>query len=117
MKLYGGYSIRRSLKDYGWAAALALSVLALSFSWAAFNPVAEVGNGIAGLVHSPADVQCLAGWTETTGNDPDGKINLKVCTSPDKRYIITVRESQAPVGYDGTEQRFLSPQEIGSKLR
>ena len=104
--------------------ALATALCALILAWAVANPVQETADHIVapvarsvGVLASPADVQCLEGWTGTAGKDPDGKIKLKVCTSPDKRFIITVRENQAPAGYDGVEKRFLEPEEIASKLR
>ena len=119
-----GYSLSRSLKDYGWAVALVCSISALVLATYAWNPVKTVENSVikpvaqsAGLASSPADVRCLDGWTETTGKDPDGQIKLKVCTSPDKRYVITIRENQAPAGFDGNEARFLLPDEIAGFLR
>ena len=124
LRLYGGYSLKRSLKDYGWAVALAVMLMAFALSWQGVNPVNEAEDHVAapvarsmGIAASPATVRCLAGWTETTGTDPDGQINLKVCTSVDKRYVITVREGQKPVGFDGGTGNFLTDDETADFLR
>ena len=117
MRLYGGYSLRRSFKDYGWAVAVAVSVVALVFAWQIANPVEEAGDALIDVVRSPASVRCLEGWTTTVGTDPDGQIKMRVCTSPDKRYVITVRENQVPLGFDGQFGQFLTPDEAAGMLR
>ena len=66
---------------------------------------------------SPAVQICPDGWAQTEGRDPDGGQTLRVCTSPDKRYSITIREGQKPAGFDGEIGRFLSDEETEALLR
>src|SRR3990167_5745038 len=124
LRIYGKWSVRMAAEHYGWLLALAVMMLAFALSWQGLNPVNEVEDHVAapvarslGIAASPATVRCLAGWTETTGTDPDGQINLKVCTSVDKRYVITVREGQKPVGFDGGTGNFLTDAETADFLR
>lgn len=124
MRLWGGWSFTRAASSYGWLLALVVAVFAFVLAWQGINPVNEAEDHVAapvarslGIAASPATVRCLAGWTETTGTDPDGQINLKVCTSPDKRYVITVREGQKPVGFDGGTGNFLTDAETADFLR
>ena len=118
MRIYGKWSVRMAAEHYGWLLAVAAMVAAMGLvAITNVNPVEEVASVPLGLVRSPATVRCLAGWTETTGTDPDGQINLKVCTSVDKRYVITVREGQKPVGFDGGTGNFLTDDETADFLR
>lgn len=103
---------------------VAAGVLLLLLAAYVVNPLEEAVDHVAapvarelGVASSPASVKCLEGWTETAGRDPDGNIKMKVCTSPDKATIITVRENQAPVGFDGHNGRFLTPEEVAGFLR
>ena len=110
--------VRAAAREGGIWLALLVALLALGLTaLARWNPVEEAADPLIGLVRSPADVRCLPGWTETTGTDPDGAIQLRVCTSPDKRYIVTVRENQAPVGFDAQRGVFLGPEETAELLR
>ncbi len=104
--------------------AVLVALVAFAVAGWVVNPVEQVvDHGAApvarsvGIASSPADVNCLTGWAETTGKDPDGNIKMKVCTSPDKRYVITIRENEAPIGFDGAEARFLTPGEVAAFIR
>lgn len=123
MKTFGQFA--REAGPLGFSLGpVILALLALFFAWWLFNPVEEAADHVAvpvarelGIVASPADVRCLSGWTETTGKDPDGQIRLKVCTSPDKAIIVTIREGQPPVGFNGNLGRFLTDSEVAGLLR
>lgn len=109
---------RTALSDGGWAVAVGAVILAFVVSWLAFNPVEEAGNAIIDVARSPESVRCLEGWTTTTGKiteDGATRVNLKVCTSPDQKTVITVRENQAPVGF--SDGRFLTAEETANFLR
>ena len=94
--------IRAAGREGGVWLALIVALAALFLAWLAFNPVQQAADHVVAPVGrsvgilASLDVRCLEGWVETTGRDPDGQIKLKVCTSPNKSIIITVRENQAP---------------------
>lgn len=111
-----GYSLGRSLKDYGWAVTLAVALLALAWAAYAPNPVEEAEQAVGGVFASPASLRC-PGWTVTEGRDPDGNLRTRTCTSPDKRYIITARDDDPPTGYDATKKRFMTQAEIDEVLK
>jgi hypothetical protein len=61
MRFYGGYSLRRSLKDYGWVVAIAAVVLAVIFIYS--KAPAEVGVPLPGnktIALSPGDEEITA---------------------------------------------------------
>lgn len=104
------------LTRWGWLAILVL-IVALLLVVSYTRPAKVVVDQAGDVFRSPDGVHCLEGWTETAGVDPDTRVKFKSCTSPDKRYLVTVRENQKPVGFDGESGRFLSDDETAGYLR
>ena len=100
-----------ALARRGWLLPLVALLAALIVGTYA-RPVAPIVDPLIGLVRSPAEVRCPQHWVETTGRDPDGQVSLQVCTSPEGRYVITIRQGQAPVGLDTQTGVFLTPEDI-----
>jgi hypothetical protein len=107
-------SIKAALA-HGGALVAVLAVVAGSIVGETAKPFGRAEEVVA--PGSPAVQICPDGWTQTEGRDPDGGQTLRVCTSPDKRYSITIREGQKPAGFDGEIGRFLSDSEIEALLR
>ena len=101
----------KALGNYGWLAAL-LAALVMAVFATYVRPVAPVVDPLVNLIRSPDAVSCPSTWTETAGKEPDTGLSFKTCTSPEGRYIVTLRQGQAPVGLDTSERLFMSQEDI-----
>lgn len=64
------------------------------------------------IARSPTGYDCLRDWTVTGGRDPATSQVIHVCTSPDKRYVITSREGGSPVAFDTVAGQFLDVEAV-----
>lgn len=110
--------MKAALSHGGWLVALVVLVGALVFATYA-RPAAPVIDPIIDAVRSPESFNCPPNWTKTDDRAPDAeaKVKTRTCTSPDRRYVITARENQAPVGLDTLTKLFMSPEELDAVLR
>lgn len=106
-------SVKQALAGGGLILASITFVVGMLFGEGA-EPVENAGELASRASGEP---QCMTDWIETKGEEPDVRGKFRVCTSPDKRYVITIRENQAPVGYDGAEGRFLTDSEVAGLLK
>ena len=112
LRLYGGFSLRRAGKDYGWLLTLVVSVVALaSAAWLA-NPVEQAADHVAvpvarsvGLVQG----RCHSGWSdEFTGGDHAlvyvcARGNWRVVLLPDGKtfdHAVELNKPGAQIIYD-----------------
>ena len=97
MRIYGGYSLKRSLKDYGWAVALAVMMLAFALSWQGLNPVNEAEDHVAAPVAKSLNIiagQCPSNWQDVTARDTDA-----VVRSCERNGWIVILDAEGKFNY------------------
>ena len=103
--------LRNEVDERRWWLLIVVVIAALVIANYGYDPVQKfenvflepVGNEIG---FAPSGFQCPDGWSKTSGEDPErGEARVVSCT--DGRIILTHREGEEPIAFDGETGQFV----------